>query len=326
MTSRAPQPRPLSPQSPAPISPLPKALRTPTAPYCLRMLCSTPRNPIARQEGVLNERNLETSRKTRTPHQTKRFARLRLRLPQTTQGTANRRAPRAQRRRALRSSNRRLRGRPRLGLRQHQESRRTLRHQPVRNVMARSRRSPATKPQTGRRQSRCHAPAQKKVLEFGRKSKPLAHRCTNGTRFATLPTMAAQNILINRAPVLTLWAATVAERLGFNRDEALSLGKAVASLNAQSKGRRLGIYKPAPQEIKKARARKRGQEFFVEIAGRQVPAVNTEEGVRAVIKDKPIAASGVKQCVTWRNPSGLRTFRKTHSSSTSSFAPRFRRA
>jgi hypothetical protein len=57
----------------------------------------------------------------------------------------------------------------------------------------------------------------------------------------------------------------------------------------------LGIYKPAPQEIKKARARKRGEEFFVEIAGRQVPAVNTEDGVRAVIKDKPIAAPSVER-------------------------------
>jgi len=107
--------------------------------------------------------------------------------------------------------------------------------------------------------------------------------------------MTAQNILINRAPVLTLWATTVAERLGFNRDEALSLGKAVAGLTAQSKGRRLGIYKPAPQEIKKARARKRGEEFFVEIAGRQVPAVNTEDGVRAVIKDRPVEAKSVER-------------------------------
>lgn len=103
------------------------------------------------------------------------------------------------------------------------------------------------------------------------------------------------NILINRAPVLTLWAATVAERLGFDWDEALSLGKAVAGLTAQSKGRRLGIYKPVAQEIKRARAKKQGEEFFVEIAGRQVPAVNTEDGVRAVIKDKPIAAQGVER-------------------------------
>ena len=51
-------------------------------------------------------------------------------------------------------------------------------------------------------------------------------------------------IEINRAPVLTLWATVVAERLGFGHKEALTLGKAVAGLNAQSKGRRLGIFHP----------------------------------------------------------------------------------
>ncbi len=34
-------------------------------------------------------------------------------------------------------------------------------------------------------------------------------------------------IKINRAPVLTLWAAVVAERLGFRRDEALTLGSII---------------------------------------------------------------------------------------------------
>jgi hypothetical protein len=105
--------------------------------------------------------------------------------------------------------------------------------------------------------------------------------------------MTERNILINRAPVLTLWASTVAERLGFDQDEALSLGKAVAGLNAQSKGQRLGIYKPAPIEVKKARARKRGEEFSIEICGRSVPAVNTPDGVRAVTNDKPIDAPSV---------------------------------
>jgi len=36
-------------------------------------------------------------------------------------------------------------------------------------------------------------------------------------------------------------------------DEALSLGKAVAGLNAQSKGRRLGICKPHEEKAKEAR-------------------------------------------------------------------------
>jgi hypothetical protein len=56
--------------------------------------------------------------------------------------------------------------------------------------------------------------------------------------------MPSPTLSINRAPVLTLWAAVVAERLGFEEDEALSLGKAPAVLNAQTKGRRLRKDKP----------------------------------------------------------------------------------
>src|SRR5262245_56730348 len=65
--------------------------------------------------------------------------------------------------------------------------------------------------------------------------------------------MTTKTGLINRAPVLTLWAAVVAQRLGFDEDEALTLGKAVAGLNAQAKGSRLGIFKPHEEKAKKAR-------------------------------------------------------------------------
>ena len=54
--------------------------------------------------------------------------------------------------------------------------------------------------------------------------------------------MTTDKIIINRAPVLTLWAAVVAERLGYDHDVALTLGKGVTGLTAQSKGRRLGIF------------------------------------------------------------------------------------
>ncbi len=101
-------------------------------------------------------------------------------------------------------------------------------------------------------------------------------------------------ISINRAPVLTLWATVVAERLGFDHEEALSLGKALAGLNAQSKGRRLGIFKPTPKDLKQARERKRGEEFWAELLGRPLPAVNTEQGVRAVVESKPIEPKGVE--------------------------------
>jgi len=52
---------------------------------------------------------------------------------------------------------------------------------------------------------------------------------------------------VNRAPVLTLWAAVVAEVLGFKHAEALTLGRAVAGLNAYSKGDFPGALPADPQ-------------------------------------------------------------------------------
>jgi hypothetical protein len=133
--------------------------------------------------------------------------------------------------------------------------------------------------------------------------------------------MTERTILINRAPVLTLWATTVAERLGFNQDEALSLGKAVAGLTAQSKGRHLGIYKPVPKEIKEARARKRGEEFFVEICGRQVPAINTADGVRVVNKNKPIDAKSTERYLESKFGESLGTARAAMRELAKAFRP-----
>src|SRR5215831_9483413 len=104
----------------------------------------------------------------------------------------------------------------------------------------------------------------------------------NENELRSWTTQQMKTISINRAPVLTLWAAVVAERLGFDEDEALSLGKALAGLTAQSKGRRLGIYKAHEEGAKQARQKERGEEFWIEVCGRPVPAKNTEEGVRAV--------------------------------------------
>src|SRR5438309_10056244 len=104
-----------------------------------------------------------------------------------------------------------------------------------------------------------------------------------------------KTISINRAPVLTLWAAVVAQRLGFDEDEALTLGRAVAGLNAQAKGRRLGIFKPHEEKAKKAREKERGERFLIEVCGRAVPATNTDEGIRAVRGRNPIAPDSVRR-------------------------------
>ena len=108
--------------------------------------------------------------------------------------------------------------------------------------------------------------------------------------------MANKKIKINRAPVLTLWAAVVAERLGYNEETALTLGKAVAGLNAQSKGRKLGIYEEKTEEEKKGVKKKEKQVEvqFIEVLGRDVPAVETAHGLRAAIEGKPISAGSVE--------------------------------
>jgi hypothetical protein len=101
---------------------------------------------------------------------------------------------------------------------------------------------------------------------------------------------AEQSITINRAPVLALWATVVAERLGFSRDEALSLGKAVTGLNAQAKGQHLGIYKK--HEI--PRERREGRADSVELFGREIPVTRTPEGVRALAKGAPVSATSAQ--------------------------------
>jgi len=110
--------------------------------------------------------------------------------------------------------------------------------------------------------------------------------------------MTSDAITINRAPVLTLWAAVVAERLGFDPDEALTLGKAVAGLTAQSKGQRLGIFTPSPEAVRKERAKKATAAGVLRVAllGRAVSIVRTDFGFRAVDKDqKPIAPTSVQK-------------------------------
>jgi hypothetical protein len=86
-----------------------------------------------------------------------------------------------------------------------------------------------------------------------------------------------------------------AETLGFDQNEALSLGKALAGVTALTKGRRLGIFKPTPKAIKHVRKRKRGEEFWVELLGRALPVVNTDQGMRAVLKSKPVEPATVER-------------------------------
>ena len=104
-------------------------------------------------------------------------------------------------------------------------------------------------------------------------------------------------IEINRAPVMTLWAAVVAERLGYSRAEALTLGRAVAGMNAQAKALRVGLREPQAgakkfESPKPSAAKTAG---VVALLGREVPVVKTPDGVRAISKDKPDSPDAVKK-------------------------------
>ena len=105
--------------------------------------------------------------------------------------------------------------------------------------------------------------------------------------------MADKTIKINRAPVLTLWAAIVSERLGHSPETALTLGRAVAGLNAASKARRLGLEdeKKEPAEAKAPVHKARS----VIVLGRPVPVTQTKDGLRALAKDEAIKPDGVRR-------------------------------
>ena len=108
---------------------------------------------------------------------------------------------------------------------------------------------------------------------------------------------APPTLRVNRAPVLTLWGVVVAERLGHDGKTALTLGKAVAGLSAQAKGRRLGVYHEAPEEdqTRRARARAKAGVTWVDFMGRHIPVVHTKDGLRAVRDRSPEDPAAVER-------------------------------
>jgi hypothetical protein len=116
-------------------------------------------------------------------------------------------------------------------------------------------------------------------------------------------------IEINRAPVMTLWAAVVAERLGYKRDEALTLGRAVAGMNAQSKALHLGIREPS-EAGEKPKRKSATESHVVLLLGRAVPVLHTPKGVRSVSKDgKPDSPEAVEKYLIGKFGDALETAR-----------------
>ncbi|KAK9847254.1 hypothetical protein WJX84_000566 [Apatococcus fuscideae] len=92
-------------------------------------------------------------------------------------------------------------------------------------------------------------------------------------------------VQVNRAPVITLWAAVVAQRQGHSRDAALTFGKYISGMLAQSKGRSIGIYEDdSKPEEEKSEAKRKEEEAGVQrvdVFGMSVKAVKVGEELRA---------------------------------------------
>ncbi len=130
-------------------------------------------------------------------------------------------------------------------------------------------------------------------------------------------------VRVNRAPVLTLWASIVAQRLGYDRGGALSLAKAVSGLNAQSKGRRLGIYKPSEPAQGPAKKKIPPKELeWIELLGRAIPARHTAQGLRALDKSKPIDPQGVERYLQLKFGPALAEIRQAMEVLARAFSPK----
>lgn len=110
---------------------------------------------------------------------------------------------------------------------------------------------------------------------------------------------ATPEILVNRAPFLTLWASVVARRLGYAPDEALTLGRAIAGQTAAAKATRLGLAARRPEALRaeiESQRRDLGAQT-VELMGRTLSCVRTAGGLRALADAAPIDPASVRRAL-----------------------------
>ena len=108
--------------------------------------------------------------------------------------------------------------------------------------------------------------------------------------------MTSAPVRVNRAPVLTLWSAVVAERLGHPPDLALTLGQALAGAGARGKARRLGIAEERDRAADKRDAELRPAIEPVRLMGRDIRLLATGDGELRADKDgKPADPGAVRR-------------------------------
>ncbi|KAG1907108.1 uncharacterized protein F5891DRAFT_940717 [Suillus fuscotomentosus] len=95
--------------------------------------------------------------------------------------------------------------------------------------------------------------------------------------------------VVNRAPLMTAWATVVAERLGFEREEALSIASVYTEMNAISKGVSLGLFdKSREKEIEPI---KDSTQPYVDLLGRRPLYRTQNETWRALDNTSPALPS-----------------------------------
>ena len=102
-------------------------------------------------------------------------------------------------------------------------------------------------------------------------------------------------IRVNRAPMLTLWAAIVAECLGPDEDAAITLGRAVAGASARVKARSIGLDEKR-DDADRPIARKDAV-HTVRLFGREVPVVEHEGSDHALDRDRTASPKAVRAYV-----------------------------
>ncbi|KAG2156137.1 hypothetical protein DEU56DRAFT_765719 [Suillus clintonianus] len=98
-----------------------------------------------------------------------------------------------------------------------------------------------------------------------------------------------KSTIVNRAPLMTAWATVVAERLGFEREEALSIASVYTEMNAISKGVSIGLFdKTRKKEIEPI---KDSTQPYVDLLGRRPLYQTQNETWRALDNTSPALPS-----------------------------------
>ena len=96
-------------------------------------------------------------------------------------------------------------------------------------------------------------------------------------------------IRVNRAPVLTLWAAIVAEHLGHDADAAITLGRAVAGSSARVKARAIGLEEKREDREKSRPSEAATPRQSIHLLGRDIPVIERRGSQFALDGDKASA-------------------------------------